>query len=324
MTTPRKKLIDPAHRLHYHITSRCVRRSFLCGKDPSNARDYSHRKQWFIDRIKQLVPCFALNLEAYAIMSNHFHLIIDYDPNASASWSNEEVVERWLNACPPKRNGKPDELLRALRYEILVRDPVELKRMRRKLGSISTFMQWLKQPISLRSNVEDGCKGHFFEQRFWSGAILDEAALLASMAYVDLNPVRAKIADRIEACAHTSIHERLTAQPLTAERLAESLAPLVSGLEESAMDETDGVDTSLAISTTTRSRRITLAEYIERLEVLIASPLERRGAPDDAQRHWINEVTSLGKKQRAYGEAAHLTSWLKERALRALEQPLPQ
>ncbi|MCH9671889.1 MAG: hypothetical protein K0U93_10625 [Gammaproteobacteria bacterium] len=47
--------------------------------------------------------------------------------------------------------------------------------------------------------------GHFFEQRFYSGALLSEQALMAAMAYVDLNPVRARIAEDIEQCDHTSI-----------------------------------------------------------------------------------------------------------------------
>ena len=70
-------------------------------------------------------------------------------------------------------------------------------------------MQHLKQPIARRANEEDDCKGHFFEQRFYSGALLSEEAVLAAMAYVDLNPVRAKLARRLAQCHHTSISARL-------------------------------------------------------------------------------------------------------------------
>ncbi len=67
-------------------------------------------------------------------------------------------------------------------------------------------MQHLKQPIARRANEEDGCKGHFFEQRFYSGALLSEEA---AMAYVDVNPVRAKLARRLAQCQHASISARL-------------------------------------------------------------------------------------------------------------------
>ena len=68
-------------------------------------------------------------------------------------------------------------------------------------------MKHLKQPIARRANLEDDRTGHFFEQRFYSGALLTEEALIAAMAYVDLNPVRAELAERIEEIRDTSIGE---------------------------------------------------------------------------------------------------------------------
>ncbi len=53
-------------------------------------------------------------------------------------------------------------------------------------------MKHLKQPIFYQANREDKCSGHFFEGRFYSGALLDENAVTAAMAYVDLNPIRAR------------------------------------------------------------------------------------------------------------------------------------
>ena len=89
-------------------------------------------------------------------------------------------------------------------------------------------MQHLKQPIARRANEEDGCKGHFFEQRFYSGALLSEEAVLAAMAYVDLNPVRAKLARRLAQCQHASISARLLENSPAA--LADFLRLLESGL----------------------------------------------------------------------------------------------
>lgn len=89
-------------------------------------------------------------------------------------------------------------------------------------------MQQLKQPIARGANLEDGVTGHFFEQRFYSGALLSERALVAAMAYVDLNPVRARIAKDIEQCKHTSIAKRL--EENSEASLNRALQPLASGL----------------------------------------------------------------------------------------------
>ena len=94
---------------------------------------------------------------------------------------------------------------------------------------MSHFMKHLKQPVARRANLEDDCTGHFFEQRFYSGALLTEEAPVAAMAYVDLNPVRAELAKRIEAIRDTSICDRLLEN--SAEALEDYLRPVLSGLD---------------------------------------------------------------------------------------------
>ncbi len=80
---------------------------------------------------------------------------------------------------------------------------------RDRLMNISWFMKLLNQNIAFRANAEEGCKGHFWESRFKSQALLDERALLSCMTYVDLNPIRAAIAKTPEASDYTSIQERI-------------------------------------------------------------------------------------------------------------------
>jgi putative transposase len=87
MATPRALLVDPDHALNYHLVSRCVRSSWLCGWDEVRRKDYSHRKAALEARLLRLVQRFALELHAFAIMSNHFHLVLRYDPLACSEWS---------------------------------------------------------------------------------------------------------------------------------------------------------------------------------------------------------------------------------------------
>ena len=227
MATPRHLLVDPVNECDYHLVSRCVRRAFLCGVD--GGRDYSHRRAWLVERMRQIAPSFAVDVYAYSVLSNHFHLVLRHDPLAGRGWSDDEVARRWVEAFPPTVRGEVAEALKPERRELILDDPDRLARARGTLGSMSHFMKHLKQPVARRANLEDDCTGHFFEQRFYSGALLTEEALIAAMAYVDLNPVRAELAARIETTRDTSIRERL--QVNSAEALADYLRPVVSGLD---------------------------------------------------------------------------------------------
>ena len=176
MTTPRRLLVDPENACDYHLVSRRVQGAFLCGRDRRTGRDYSHRKQWLVDRIKLLGCCFAVEVYAYCVMSNHFHLVARYDPLACWRWSDEEVARRWVDAFPPTEKGKVVEERKAEARELLLGNPGRLIRAR---STLSAFMKHLKQPIARRAIEEGGTKGHFYDQRFYSGALLSEAALLA-------------------------------------------------------------------------------------------------------------------------------------------------
>ena len=94
MATSRHLLVDPENECDYHLVSRCVRRAFLCGVDEYTGRDCSPRRRWLVERLKQLAPCFAVDVCSYTVLSNHFHLVLRHDPLAWRGSDDEEVAWR--------------------------------------------------------------------------------------------------------------------------------------------------------------------------------------------------------------------------------------
>jgi REP element-mobilizing transposase RayT len=193
---------------YYHVVARCVRRAWLWGLDEYAGRDYSHRKTWVLERLAQLTSVFAIDICAYAVMSNHYHLVLYVDQLRAQQLSEREVVDRWAQLY-----GFPRSVTRYLDGEAgeveagLSRSLISLWRTR--LYDISWFMKCLNEHLARRANAEDQCTGKFWEGRFKSQALVDEAGLLTAMAYVDLNPIRAGIASTPEESEFTSIHERI-------------------------------------------------------------------------------------------------------------------
>jgi hypothetical protein len=212
MGYPRRLYVPPDTPGTYHCVSRCVRRAFLCGKDPVTGRSFEHRKQWVEDRILALAQVFAVAVHAYAVMSNHFHLVLETNPAAARAWSDEDIARRWLALS---RRAESTDDTRQSRLAALLAQPERLVVLRQRLGNLSWFMRYLNEPIARRANREDRCSGRFWEGRFACQALLDEPALLACMVYVDLNPVRAGRVATPEAGLHTSVRRRaLSPQPL--------------------------------------------------------------------------------------------------------------
>ena len=209
MPTPRREQVCLEITQHYHIVSRCVRRGYLCGQ--FGKRNYEHRKEWVESKLALLVEVFAIQLHGYAIMSNHYHLVVQVNSADVAQWSERDVAQRWTQLFSgdllAKRFAEGGSLDEA--QWLVLQKRIELWRAR--LSDVSWFMRILNESIARAANKEDQCTGRFWEGRFKSQALLGPEALLAAMVYVDLNPIRADIADSIPASDFTSGQQRFNA-----------------------------------------------------------------------------------------------------------------
>ena len=210
MATPRKQQVNLIDTPYYHCISRCVRRAFLCGEDKLTGQSYEHRRGWVEDKLLALSQTFAIDICAYAVMSNHTHIVLCVDVEQAKSWSMHEVISRWhqlfKGTLITQQYLRGDKLIKPLQQ--IAEETAEVYRAR--LTDISWFMRILNESIAVQANKEDKCTGRFWEGRFKSQALLDEAAVIACMAYVDLNPIRANIATTPETSNHTSIQQRIT------------------------------------------------------------------------------------------------------------------
>jgi REP element-mobilizing transposase RayT len=207
MPKPRKELISLEATPYYHCVSRCVRKAFLCGTD-ENGRDFEHRRDWIEQLLIDQAKIFCIDIAAYAVMSNHFHIVLHVNQSKARELTDLEVVQRWHQLYKgnllTQKFERSDELSEA---QLAILDDM-IKLWRDRLMSISWYMRRLNETVARLANDEDNCTGHFWEGRFKSQALLDEKALAACMANVDLNPVRAKMAKTPEDSAHTSIQKR--------------------------------------------------------------------------------------------------------------------
>lgn len=186
MTTARRQLIDAEATPYYHVINRCVRRAFLCGEDVLTGRSYEHRRGWIVDKIKALSAVFCIDICAYVVMSNHYHLVLKIDTGTLNSLSAKEVIARWTTLF----SGHPvaSKFLRGDSLnegERILLDSL-LPKWQERLGSISWFMRCLNEEIARKANREDSCKA-LITPRFRSGLLS-----LASKPSLTSRPARNK------------------------------------------------------------------------------------------------------------------------------------
>jgi hypothetical protein len=193
-----------------HVMNRVVRRCFLLGIDPVTGKNFDHRKVWIEDQLGALAANFGIDLLGFAILSNHFHLILRSRPDAVKEWDDSEIARRWLMLCPVRKtaDGLPEEP-HEMELNTIRNDPEKLAQIRARLSDIAWWMRLLCQHIAVRANREDGEVGRFFQSRYRAVRLLDEQAILACSAYVDLNPIRGAMADTLEHSDFTSVQRRI-------------------------------------------------------------------------------------------------------------------
>ena len=207
---PRSDVFDPDEVGVYHCWNRLVQRRHLFGFDRLTGKDYSYRKAWVLDRLKQLAGAMAIDVLDYAILGNHLHVVLRNRPDIVSTWSDEEVVRHWWLVCPLRRNAdgtisepKPCEIGLLLQ---------KVDQYRARLSDISWLMRLLCQPIARRANQEDEVEGRFFAQRFDCRRLETLADVLSCSIYVDLNVIRAGVAETPETSEFTSAFDRIRAR----------------------------------------------------------------------------------------------------------------
>jgi len=297
MTRPRATLVSSADTPYYHCIGRCVRRAFLCGADLLTGRNFDHRKVLILTRLSLLTEVFAIDLCGYALMSNHYHLVLRLAPDRAKFWTTREIVARWSKIFTgPEflhryRNGKALTELELANLETLVAV------WRSRLCDLSWFMRCLNEFVARQANAEDNCTGHFWEGRFRSQALLDDAALITAMVYVDLNPVRAGLAQSVSASDFTSGQQRLDEVTQVGgespQVVRPRLLPFVSALRQgdndalgyNLLDYLDLVDrTGRCLDSTTRGKIPGTAPAL--LSVLGLAPAEWVKTVIDLQSHF--------------------------------------
>ena len=234
MTIARSRTVAEGQAGCYHLISRCVRRAFLCGDAAE------HRRDWIAHGLEAQAETFAIEVLAYSVMANHLHLVVRVNPFLAMSWDDLSVTQRWAALFPHSDKDGNEVPWSPEEIEHQAQNLAWVLEIRKRLTSVSWFMKILKERVARRANREDNCTGHFWEGRFTSVRLLDQAAVIACMAYVDLNPIRAAIAKTPEDSAYTSIQLRITTRQ-TAARLAALAVSVPAAAPPSAPSAEDGL-----------------------------------------------------------------------------------
>lgn len=248
----RAEVIDPNDVTIVHVINRTVRRCFLLGNDDASGRNFDHRRIWIEELLQQFAACFGIDLLTFSLLSNHYHLILRTRPDLVAKWNDTEVARRWLTICPSGRGKNKKSKPTEAELSSFCNCPQKIAEARERLSSVSWWMRLLNQRVAQRANREDGEHGRFWQDRFRAIRLIDEESLLACAVYVELNPIRAAMAEKIEDSDFTSIQRRIEAEKQSAEESPDSGPTLA---DDSADASADGASTRPTPTLTPGERR---------------------------------------------------------------------
>jgi REP element-mobilizing transposase RayT len=187
----------------YHVGTRCVGRAMMFGDD-----DKTH----IVDQILRMAEFCGMEVNTYAVMTNHIHILLHVLPKKELS--DDELISRVASLYG---RAKAEELRVGWTEWRRVGGKAAMERLEearsaflRRMGDLSIYMKELKQWISRDYNKKVGRIGTLWEDRFWSNLLEDSAETLSSVArYIDCNAVRAGIVERPEDyqwCGYAQAH----------------------------------------------------------------------------------------------------------------------
>ncbi len=311
---PRGEIVRDGEIGVYHCWSRCVRRAFLCGNDPVTGKDFAYRRDWIRQFEERLAGLFGIEVAFRGELNNHIHLILRTRPDVVALWSDEEVARRWLTITHLVRSkdGQTIKELDDVRIAMETADPQRVDQLRGRLASVSYFMGALCEHIARRSNIEDHCRGSFWEDRFKCRDLASEGAILVCGIYIDLNQIRAGEALTPETSCHTSAYDRIAGRRQRLNAAAQGIAMAAGQTADGWLCELtleEGLTANVRPTTAATTRRrasdkgllpIKLDEYLRLLDT--SGRILREGKKGAIPDHLAPILVRLGVNATLWGE----------------------
>jgi REP element-mobilizing transposase RayT len=201
----------------HHVYSRVAQQKHLCGVDLDTGIDYSYRRGMIRALLLLLGDLFAVDIANYSILSNHFHGLLRSRPDIVETWSDEQCAWNYKMLWPSWDGSQWNRTPTDQDIRSVLAAPETLARARVALGSISSFMARLKQPLSRVFNSEMKTAGHFWESRFGNRLLISDEDALCCSFYCDLNQVRAGMANSLIESNNSGIQDRILAEQARSE-----------------------------------------------------------------------------------------------------------
>ena len=207
--------------VYYHLTSRCVSQSLNQTQQLAPILNQQRWSRWFENRVFQLANIFAIDIYSYAILNEHYHLIVGLNPQITDSWSDLQVAQKWLRIIPEQSVKEKKNSHQKFRLQAILSAPRLIKKYRKRLGNINWLLRKINEPLIKLINDEYKQESAFFEFRTKSHQLFDETELLMNMVYLDLSKTDKALSNSPEEKRETIVdatRKRLADRPLSINR----------------------------------------------------------------------------------------------------------